>query len=163
MERPRWWPESLPFPLMAWLFSLLLALVLLLPVAAEARPAWATGSEVLSEPLQVDDYFCEGQPLRAATYSGAVDAVGIPNSAAGTVPGSYVVLTWRDLRLQLPRTNNAGAPSYTDGRWWWRAEDPDRPEFRQRRATVTTYACMLAVAPSSQAIVPEPPWVFSAL
>ena len=95
----------------------------------------------LDQPLQVDNYVCEGDPLQAALYPGAVDAVGIPNTVAGTAPGAYVVLQWRNLRLQLPRTNNAGAPSFTDGRWWWSPVDPDQPEFRQRRAVVQTYSC----------------------
>jgi hypothetical protein len=74
-------------------------------------------------------------------YAGAVDAVGIPNTVAGTPPGAYVLISWRDLRLQLPRTNNAGPPSYTDGRWWWSPVDPEQPEFKQRRAAVEAYAC----------------------
>ena len=64
---------------------------------------------------------------------GAVDVSGltggIPNSLEGTVPGDGVLVRWRDLELQLPRTNNAGAPSYTDGRWWWRVVDASAPEF----------------------------------
>jgi hypothetical protein len=119
---------------MAWLVSLLLALLLWLAPA----PSRALAAD---QPLQVEHYLCEGDPLRAAVYPGAVDAVGIPNTVAGTPPGAYVVLPWRDLRLQLPRTNNAGPPSYTDGRWWWSPVDPDRPEFKQRRAAVEIYAC----------------------
>jgi hypothetical protein len=123
---------------MAWFCSLLLVLGLLL--APGPLPA-ATADA--AQPLQVDHYLCEGEPLRAAVYAGAVDAVGIPNSVAGTVPGAYVVLQWRDLNLQLPRTNNAGPASYTDGRWWWSAVDPDQPQFRQRRAGVVAYGCVL--------------------
>jgi hypothetical protein len=115
---------------MAWL----LALLLTLPLAA---PAWAAGPE----PLQRDRYLCEGEPLQAQVFAGAVDAPGIPNTAAGTPPGAYVVLTWRGQSLQLPRTNNAGPPSYTDGRWWWSPLDPAHPQFRQRRGGVQTYAC----------------------
>jgi hypothetical protein len=70
-----------------------------------------------------------------------VDAPAIPNMAAGTPPGAYVVLAWRGVRLQLPRTNNAGAPSYTDGRWWWSPVDPEHPEFKQRRGGVESYIC----------------------
>ena len=116
---------------MTWLVSLVLSLLL-------AAPAWAAGPG----PLQRDRYLCDGEPLLAEVFAGAVDASGIPNSVAGTVPGAYVVLQWRGVSLQLPRTNNAGAPSYTDGRWWWRAVDPLAPEFRQRRASVTTYTCV---------------------
>jgi hypothetical protein len=115
---------------MAWLLSLLLCLLL-------AAPAMAAGPE----PLQRDAYQCEGEPLLAEVFAGAVDAPGIPNTAAGTAPGAYVVLQWRGVRLQLPRTNNAGAPSYTDGRWWWSPVDPDHPEFKQRRGGVERYGC----------------------
>jgi hypothetical protein len=77
-----------------------------------------------------------------ATYdNGPVDAPGIPNTLAGTVPGAFVVLRWRDLTLQLPRTNNAGDPSYTDGKWWWSLEEPDHPRFRLRRGDVVDFAC----------------------
>lgn len=86
-------------------------------------------------------YRCEGDPLLATAHGGAVDAAGIPNSSAGTVPGAFIVLEWRGLRLQLPRTNNAGSPSYTDGRWWWRAEDAAHPEFAERRGAVQHYSC----------------------
>lgn len=115
---------------MAWLLSLLLCLLL-------AAPAMAAGPE----PLQRYAYLCEGEPLLAEVFAGAVDAPGIPNTAAGTVPGAYVALQWRGVRLQLPRTNNAGAPSYTDGRWWWSPVDPDHPEFKQRRGGVERYGC----------------------
>jgi hypothetical protein len=115
---------------MTWLLSLLLSLWL-------ATPVWAIGPG----PLQRDHYQCEGDPLLAEVFAGAVDATAIPNTTAGTVPGAYVVLRWRGVSLQLPRTNNAGAPSFTDGRWWWSPLDPDHPEFRQRRASVVSYSC----------------------
>jgi hypothetical protein len=51
------------------------------------------------------------------------------------------VLHWRKLSLQLPRTNNAGVPSYSDGRWWWQALDPDHPDFAQLRGNVERYSC----------------------
>jgi len=54
---------------------------------------------------------------------------------------TYVVMAWRGVSLQLPRTNNAGAPSYTDGRWWWSPVDPEHPEFKQRRGGVESYIC----------------------
>jgi hypothetical protein len=116
---------------MTWLLSLLLSLLL-------AAPAWAAGPG----PLKRDRYLCDGEPLLAEVFAGAVDATDIPNTTAGTVPGAYVVLQWRGVSLQLPRTNNAGPPSYTDGRWWWSLSDPDQPEFRQRRASVMSYNCL---------------------
>ena len=119
---------------MAWLISLLLSLLLV-------APAWAAASELQQQPLQRDTYLCEGDPLLAEVFAGAVDAADIPNSVAGTVPGAYVVLQWRGVSLQLPRTNNAGPPSYTDGRWWWSPVDPEHPEFKQRRGGVQIYAC----------------------
>ena len=91
------------------------------------------------------DWLCEGDRLTIEVTPSAVDISGlvggIPNMASGTVPGDGVLLKWRDLTLQLPRTNNAGTPSYTDGRWWWRAEDPDHPEFKLRRDSVMSYRC----------------------
>jgi len=116
---------------MAWLLPWLLSLMLLV------SPAWATEPQ----PLQQDRYLCDGDPLLVEVFAGAVDAPGIPNTAAGTPPGAYVVLQWRGLTLQLPRTNNAGAPSYTDGRWWWQTDDPAQPTFKQRRSGIETYSC----------------------
>jgi hypothetical protein len=86
---------------------------------------------------------CAGDRLIARAENGPVDAVGIPNRTAGTAPGAFVVLRWRDLVLQLPRTNNAGPPSYTDGTWWWSLEDPDHPRFRQlqRLGTIRDFQC----------------------
>jgi len=86
-------------------------------------------------------YLCDGDALEAILHNGAVDASEIPNSEGGTVPGAFIVLRWRGLSLQLPRTNNAGIPSFTDGRWWWQAVDPDRPNFREDRGSVKTYLC----------------------
>lgn len=123
--------------LLSVLLALLLSAAALLPLPVDPPPAWAAGPA----PLQVDRYLCEGDPLEARVFAGAVDAIGIPNSTAGTPPGAFVVLQWRGVSLQLPRTNNAGAPSYTDGRWWWSPVDPDQPQFRQRRGTVQTYTC----------------------
>ena len=91
------------------------------------------------------DWLCDGDPLSVQLIPGAVDTSGlpngIPNTAAGTLPGDGILISWRGVTLQLPRTNNAGPPSYTDGRWWWRAEDPDHPEFKERRGEVTSYRC----------------------
>jgi hypothetical protein len=115
--------------LLALLQASLLALLLLLPAPA----AWAAAD--------VQHFICAGEPLQASVYPGAVDAPAIPNSSGGTVPGAFIVLEWRGVRLQLPRTNNAGVPSYTDGRWWWQATDPDHPDFAERRGSVTTFPC----------------------
>ena len=108
-----------------------LALVLMLLLVAPA--SWAAAMP--------ERYLCDGDGLEAILHNGAVDASEIPNSDGGTVPGAFIVLQWRGLSLQLPRTNNAGIPSYTDGRWWWQAVDPDRPSFREYRGSVKTYAC----------------------
>ena len=91
------------------------------------------------------DWSCDGDQLRVETVAGAVDPTGlpggIPNTLAGTLPGDGVLIHWREMTLQLPRTNNAGAPSFTDGRWWWRVEDPLQPEFLQRRGSIVAYDC----------------------
>lgn len=94
-------------------------------------------------------YRCDGDLLLARTDNGPVDALDIPNLVAGTAPGAFVVLRWRDLSLQLPRTNNAGAPSYTDGKWWWSLEDPDQPSFRLRQGlgTVEEFSCQAEPTP----------------
>jgi hypothetical protein len=86
-------------------------------------------------------YLCGGEPLEAIAFTGPVDAAEIPNSSGGTLPGAFLVLRWRNGALQLPRTNNAGVPSYTDGRWWWQALDPNHPEFAQLRGDVQQYRC----------------------
>jgi hypothetical protein len=107
-------------PLLSLLLALLLPLIGWLSTAAPAAAATA------------DHYRCGGDALVAEVHAGAVDAPGIPNSTGGTVPGAFIVLQWRGVTLQLPRTNNSGSPSYTDGRWWWQAEDPQHPDFAQR-------------------------------
>ena len=93
------------------------------------------------------DWLCDGDRLSVETIQGAVDIQGlnggIPNSSNGTNPGDGILLRWRGLTLQLPRTNNAGVPSYTDGRWWWRAQNLEQPEFKQRRGSVVNYSCEL--------------------
>ena len=103
---------------------------------------------MLLSPLAVSaDWLCDGDRLSIERLPGAVDPGGLqqplPNSADGTLPGDSLLLRWRGVVLQLPRTNNAGTPSYTDGRWWWRVVDPEHPEFRQRRGEVIRYACEL--------------------
>jgi len=111
----------------------LLSLVLVVLMLLSAPAAWS--AEVTQR------YLCDGDALEATLHMGAVDASEIPNSESGTVPGAFIVLQWRGVSLQLPRTNNAGIPSYTDGRWWWQAVDPDRPNFREHRGSFITYAC----------------------
>lgn len=94
------------------------------------------------------EWLCDGDPLSVQPITGAVDLSGltveVPNVEAGTVPGDGVQIQWRGQTLQLPRTNNAGAPSYTDGRWWWRVADPNHPEWKQRRGGIVSYACETA-------------------
>jgi hypothetical protein len=116
-------------PLLSLLLALLLPLIGWLSTAAPAAAATA------------EHYRCGGDPLVAEVHAGAVDAPGIPNSTGGTVPGAFIVLQWRGVSLQLPRTNNAGTPSYSDGRWWWQARDPQHPDFAQRRGDWEAYHC----------------------
>jgi len=116
---------------------LALALALLLPLWGLLHPPRVLAAA--DPPPQ--HYLCEGDPLLAEVHTGAVDALGIPNAAAGTVPGAFIVLRWRGVSLQLPRTNNAGTPSYSDGRWWWQALDPQHPDFAQRRGDWEAYRC----------------------
>jgi hypothetical protein len=117
----------------------LLALLLLLCLAL-GSPATATAAATAVP------YRCDGDLLLATSDNGAVDAPGIPNTTAGTVPGATVLLEWRDLRLQLPRTNNAGPPSYTDGLWWWSLEDPQQPRFLHRRGAIERFSCQAVAA-----------------
>jgi hypothetical protein len=109
-------------------FTAALALLLALFCLLQPRPAGASSSS---------SYRCDGEELRAQVQAGAVDAPDIPNRAGGTLPGAFVVLHWRGISLQLPRTNNAGAPSFSDGKWWWSLEDPEHPNFQLRRGTGT--------------------------
>ena len=92
------------------------------------------------------DWLCDGDRLQLERVAGAVDvrglAGGIPNSSDGTLPGDGILLSWRGTTLQLPRTNNAGPPSYTDGRWWWREPVGEAPEFLERRGDVIEHACV---------------------
>jgi len=116
---------------------LALVLALLLPLGGLILPP---GAHAAMDPVP-ERFVCAGDPLLAEVYNGAVDAADIPNRNDGTLPGSFIVLQWRDVTLQLPRTNNAGSPSYSDGRWWWQALDPDHPDFAQRRGDWESYAC----------------------
>ncbi len=120
----------------------LLALALLLCLAL-GGPATAAAEAI--------PYRCDGDLLLATSDNGAVDAPGIPNISAGTVPGATVLLEWRDLRLQLPRTNNAGPPSYTDGLWWWSLEDPQQPRFLHRRGAIERFSCQAVPAAATPA------------
>jgi hypothetical protein len=119
--------------------------LLLCCLAAAPALAEAAGSGPASAGLPATTpavrYRCGGDLLLARSENGAVDAVAIPNISAGTPPGAFVVLEWRGISLQLPRTNNAGAPSYTDGRWWWSLENPDQPRFRLRRGAIEEFPC----------------------
>ena len=104
-------------------------------------PTWAAAAASDGGAAEIQRFVCAGEPLQASVYRGAVDAPAIPNSNGGTVPGGFIVLAWRGVQLQLPRTNNAGVPSYTDGRWWWQATDPAQPTFAERRGGVTPCPC----------------------
>ena len=110
---------------------------------------------LLVMPIRVDPvaaaWICDGDRLTAETIHLGRDAIGtttepIPNISDGTLPGDLILLTWRGVSIQLPRTNNAGVPSYTDGRWWWQEEDPDHPDFRQRRSSIIRYRCEVEVS-----------------
>ena len=91
-----------------------------------------------------ESYRCDGEPLTALLMPGAMDEATLPDPSTAPVPiGGYVVLKWHDLSLQLPRTNNAGPASFTDGGWWWSLEDQDHPRFRLRRGlgNIQDFAC----------------------
>jgi hypothetical protein len=122
------------------MLRLLLSLVMVVVLVGLPGPASADRQP------SGEQFVCDGDPLVALANNGAVDATGIPNQSAGTVPGAFIVLRWRGVTLQLPRTNNAGSPSYTDGRWWWQAEDPEQPDFRERRGGVQKQACQRQMA-----------------
>ena len=116
-----------------WLLSLA---ILLAPFPLAA--AWALNSP----PAQ--SYRCDGEPLTALLVRGAMDEATIPDPSNAVVPiGGYVVLQWQGISLQLPRTNNAGPASFTDGKWWWSLEDPDHPRFRLRSGlgAIQDFAC----------------------
>ena len=96
--------------------------------------AGVTAGPVHADTIQPPQtYRCDGEVLIATVHSGAVDDPTIPNRSGTTLPGAFVVLQWQQQVLQLPRTNNAGPPSFTDGQWWWSLEDPDHPDLRLRR------------------------------
>jgi hypothetical protein len=60
----------------------------------------APGADASSSAGQ--QFLCEGDPLEALAFNGAVDAADIPNSNANTVPGAFLVLPWPNVTLQLP-------------------------------------------------------------
>ncbi len=122
------------------LSALLIVLAVGIAIAVPA-PALALAEAEAGAGSGAQHYMCDGESLLAEIHNGAVDAIDIPNSSAGTVPGAFVVLQWRGISLQLPRSNNAGQPSYTDGRWWWSSPAPDEIEFEQLRGTVHSYSC----------------------
>jgi len=116
-----------------WLLSLA---ILLAPFSLPA--AWALNTP----PAQ--SYRCDGEPLTALLVRGAMDEATIPDPSGASVPiGGYVVLQWQGISLQLPRTNNAGPASFTDGKWWWSLEDQDHPRFRLRSGlgAIQDFAC----------------------
>ena len=114
-------------PILAMVFRVLASVAILLtPFPMPA--AWALNTP----PAQT--YRCDGEPLKAQLFRGAMDEATLADPSTAPVPiGGYVVLQWHDLSLQLPRTNNAGPASFTDGRWWWSLEDQDHPRFRVRQ------------------------------
>ena len=138
--------NSRPF---RWLLSLLISVVLPLWWWIHPAPSLAAPASAPDPPPA--HFLCEGEPLIAEVHIGAVDAPGIPNTAGGTVPGAFIVLQWRGVSLQLPRTNNAGIPSYSDGRWWWQALDPEHPDFAQRRGDWENYSCTANSSITNQA------------
>lgn len=110
--------------------ALLLTILCGLVMPAGVAPALAA---MVTTPVS---YRCDDEPLTALLVRGAVDDLSIPDPSSAPVPvGGFVVLQWRELRLQLPRTNNAGPASFTDGKWWWSLEDPSHPRFLLRRGS----------------------------
>lgn len=125
-----------------WLPLACLGLLLLVLVVAPAQAAGRADTAPVPE-----EFRCDGSALTATLHGGAVDDPAIPNRSGGTLPGAFVQLQWQRagelIALQLPRTNNAGAPSFTDGKWWWSLEDPQHPRFRLRQGTgaIDDFAC----------------------
>jgi hypothetical protein len=135
----------------AWV--VVLALVGLAPMGlAPVGPALADSSP---KPVA---YLCDGEPLEALLVKGGMDDPTIPDPSTAPVPvGGFVVLQWRGLSLQLPRTNNAGPASFTDGKWWWSLEDPAHPRFRLRRGLgdVQDFRCGRSAGPSTGPVDPR--------
>lgn len=122
-----------------------LACLGLLVLLLATPPAQAAAN--LATAANTQHFRCDGTPLSATLHGGAVDDPSIPNRSAGTLPGAFMQLQWQrsaeTIALQLPRTNNAGAPSFSDGKWWWSLEDPLHPRFRLRRGggEIADFAC----------------------
>ncbi|MEB3156251.1 MAG: hypothetical protein VKO26_02290 [Cyanobacteriota bacterium] len=148
-------PAACP-PRRHWIWLLaVVALLALPPGPFPFRPAPA----LAANPLPPRAYVCDGDPLIAELARGPMDDPAIPDPSAAPVPvGGWVVLRWRDLSLQLPRTNNAGQASFSDGRWWWSLEDPARPRFRLRRPAGDSreFACVEAPTPPATDALKEP-------
>ncbi|MFN9644056.1 MAG: hypothetical protein ACK6BG_02775 [Cyanobacteriota bacterium] len=129
--RPQWcWRERRRGGAVRGLSGLLGWLV----IAATLFPPALLPPARAASSLPPQAYLCDGDPLTAQLVRGPLDDPTIPDPSAAPVPvGGWVVLRWRDLSLQLPRTNNAGQASFSDGKWWWSLEDPDHPRFRLRQ------------------------------
>ena len=124
---PLWGEDSPGRRLAAWLLA---GLLIFCPFPSRA---WAlpSGTALTFSPRS---YRCDGESLTALLVKGPMDDPAIPDPSTAPVPvGGGVVLKWRGLSLQLPRTNNAGPASFSDGKWWWSLEDPAHPRFRLRR------------------------------
>ena len=137
MARPPFTPIPWHRPILAVLLPVLLNMAILL-APIDLSPAWAL------PPPPIQTYRCDGEALTAQLERGAMDEATLPDPSAAPVPiGGYVVLKWRDLNLQLPRTNNAGPASFSDGKWWWSLEDQAHPRFRLRQGlgNVRDFAC----------------------
>ena len=114
-----------------------------LVVAPLAWPAPAQAADAFTP----QPYLCDGDPLTALLVKGPLDEPAIPDPSNAPVPiGGSVVLRWRGVNLQLPRTNNAGEASFSDGKWWWSLEDPAHPRFRLRQplGEAREFACEAA-------------------
>lgn len=88
-------------------------------------------------------YLCDGETLSTVFQPGAVDALDLPNQSAGTLPGSFLLVRWRGIQLQLPRTNDAGPPRFSDGKWLWQFNPGQPPRFllRQGLGQVEEFSC----------------------
>jgi hypothetical protein len=121
-----------------WAWGVPAMLMVLWLGSVSATPAMAA---TVAQPHAYD---CAGDPLTALLVKGPMDEPGIPDPSTAPVPiGGSVVLRWRGLSLQLPRTNNAGPASFSDGKWWWSLDDPAHPSFRLRRpfGNIEDFAC----------------------
>ncbi|MFM7640081.1 MAG: hypothetical protein ACKO45_00760 [Cyanobium sp.] len=121
-----------------WAWGVPAMLMVLWLDSASAPPAMAAAT------ARHQAYSCAGDPLTALLVKGPMDEPSIPDPSTAPVPiGGSVVLQWRGLSLQLPRTNNAGPASFSDGKWWWSLADPDHPSFRQRNpfGNIEDFSC----------------------